>query len=37
MAYSASCLFYTDIALPVHQQKELVKATQPTGYLAEEL
>ncbi len=29
--------FYTDITLPVHQQKELVKAVQPTSYLAEEL
>jgi hypothetical protein len=29
--------FYTDIALPDHQQKELVKAVQPTSYLAEEL
>ena len=29
--------FYTDIELPVHQQKELVKAVQPTSYIAEEL
>jgi len=29
--------FYTDIALPVQQQRELVKAIQPVSYLAEEL
>jgi len=29
--------FYTDIALPIHQQKELVKVIQSTSYLAEEL
>lgn len=29
--------FYTDIALPTHQQKELVKVVHPTSYLAEEL
>src|SRR5262245_48978621 len=29
--------FYTDIALSVHQQKELVKAVQPIRYFAEEL